>query len=244
MVMDGREAHLALLDDGPDGLSPHDREAIGAIWAARAEHELGAGAVFEAIGVALGERRTAPEVRTLVARAVQDERRHSELCRRLAARYLSVEVPSPSSPAVTLPVFGDAPTELNATLNVVLNSCISETVAVEFLRVCRAEARGPAVRDALRSLLADEMRHARLGWAHLQSSEVSSSERREVGRALPILARMARAAWTTPTLLDTPAATGHGWLDVARLGSLFDEVMSDVVVPGLAHVGVELRKSD
>ena len=100
------------------------------------------------------------------------------------------------------------------------------------------------MRHALRSFLADEIRHARLGWAHLQSADVSPDERREVGRALPILVRMAREAWTTTTPLDTPAAAGHGWLDVARLGPLFDEVMRDVVVPGLSHVGVELRGRD
>ena len=95
-------------------------------------------------------------------------------------------------------------------------------------------------RRALRLLLRDEIDHARIGWAHLASAEVTSEERREVGRALPVLLRIAREAWSRGSPTTSDAATGHGWVSDARVAAIFEDVLREVLLPGFAHVGVEL----
>lgn len=83
------------------------------------------------------------------------------------------------------------------------------------------------------------MNHARIGWAHLASAGVSDVERRDVSRALPILVRLARAAWTASSGATPDAALGHGSVSDLRVAQIFEEVLNDVVVPGLRLVGVD-----
>jgi hypothetical protein len=221
-----------------DALSADVRAEASRVWAMRAQSELGASAVFAELTAAMKVRDAAPEVTALLAQAIVDEERHAEICRAIARRYGDTADPGLRRPQ-RLPQFGRASAPLNTTFNVVLNCCISETVAVEFLRTCRAEARTLTVRSALRLLLRDEVDHARAGWAHLASSQVSAAERREVSVAAPMLAGIARAAWTKSDGPPATAAAGHGWLSDEHVGELFDAVWSHVIVPGLHHVGVE-----
>jgi hypothetical protein len=224
-------------DPAIDALPAEARGVIALVWSTRAESELAAAGVFSRLDAAVRARDAAPEVLALLGRAPAEETRHAAICRKVARRY-GVTSESAPVPTPALPTFGQADAALNATLNVVLNCCISETVAVEFLRTCRAAAHGTTVQRALRLLLRDEMNHARVGWAHLASSQVGERERREVGAALPVLARIARAAWTKSPGPPAAEATGHGWLSDESVGELFDGVMNDVIVPGLRHVGV------
>jgi hypothetical protein len=222
-----------------DQLDGQTREAVARIWLLRASSELTAAGVFGNLAAMARHRATACEVSDLLTRAAEDEVRHAELCRAVASRYLREPAAHPDAATGDLPVFGVASPALNTTLNIVLNSCINETVAAELLRECREEARGRVARRALRLLLRDEIDHARIGWAHLASAEVTPQERREVGRALPVLIRIAREAWNRGSPTTSDAATGHGWVSDARVAAIFEDVLREVLLPGFAHVGVD-----
>ena len=75
--------------------------------------------------------------------------------------------------AVDPPRFGDAPPEANRLLHAVLNCCVNETIASAHLRATLKAAVSPLVREVIRLLLADEIDHARVGWAHLASEHVT-----------------------------------------------------------------------
>jgi len=220
-----------------DALSPAEREGLSSIWLCRARAELRAAAVFARITAELVQRTSNREVQSLAARAVSDEIRHAELCRHLASFYAGADAPWPEAPPQPLPQFGDALPVFNLTLNVALTCCLSETVSAELLRQLRAEASGVRTRYVLRHLLKDEIEHARLGWAHVAT--LDEPTRHQLSIALPMLVRLAREAWTAPSLVPSGLPLGHGWLPDPRVASLFDEVIADVVLPGFAHLGVK-----
>jgi hypothetical protein len=121
--------------------------------------------------------------------------------------------------------------------------CIGETFATAFLNDCRARATMPVVRRAFRYLLADEVDHARLGWAFLASR--SSAARAAVADALvPLLVRYRdhlhdRAARLPD--LDEPA---HGCPHASGLLPLFRRSLRELILPGFAQLGVATDRAD
>jgi hypothetical protein len=217
-------------------LSADERALIGALWARRAESELTSGAVFANVSAALLTRGTIPSVRFLAERAVSDELRHAEICRQVAAHYLDAPVPFPKARPVRKPAPAESDAALVATLHVVLNCCLNESVAMVFLRTCLDTAQSDLVRTALRELMREEIDHARIGWAHLASSEVSDAERSAVGRALPRLIAETRRIWCTDNPVAVPS--GHGCLSASEIERVLDEAIADLIVPGFEHLGV------
>jgi hypothetical protein len=219
-------------------LSVAERTLIGTLWARRAESELTSGVVFANLCAALLTRGTTPSVRFLAARAVSDELRHAQICRQVAARYLDASVAFPKA----RPVRNPDPTEFHAglvaTLHVVLNCCLNESVAMVFLRTCLDAAESDLVRVALRELMREEVDHARIGWAHLACSEVSDAERSAVGRALPRLMTETRRLWSSDNPAEVPS--GHGCLSASEIERVLDEAFADLIVPGFAHLGVSI----
>lgn len=211
------------------------RRSLGAWWLARARAELDASGQFEIMARRLEQRAAPVEIVSMARRAVGEELRHSELCLELAASYLGEAAPALSPNKPDEPSFGVAAQELTTTLHVVLSSCISESIATAFLRVCLAQAESASVRSALRSILEDEIGHARLGWAYLAT--LAEEEKREVGRAIPALIRTGRDAWlATETPPDRPR--GHGSLSRADLESVVSDAIANLVMPGFAHLGI------
>jgi hypothetical protein len=229
------------LPAGPDPevllLSARDRAGLARVWEWRARAELRAAGAFARLTAELVQRTRFREVQVLASRAVADEIRHAEICRKMAELYGERDVPWPELKAEPLPQFGEALPAFNLTLNVVLSACLSETVAAELLRRCHAAAKGRAARWALRELLKDEIEHARLGWAHVAA--IDAAERLELAVALPTLIQLARQAWTAPSPVPAGLPLGHGWVDDEEVLRTFDEVLADVIRPGFAHLGVE-----
>jgi hypothetical protein len=219
-------------------LSTAERTLIGTLWARRAQSELTSGVVFANLSAALLTRGTIPSVRFLAARAVSDELRHAEVCRQVAARYLDAPVAFPKARRVRNPDPAQSDAALVATLHVVLNCCLNESVAMVFLRTCLEAAENDLVRAALRELMREEVDHARIGWAHLACSEVSDAERAGVGRALPRLIAETRRIWSSDNPSEVPS--GHGCLSKGEIERVLDEALADLIVPGFTHLGVSV----
>src|SRR5215472_7573582 len=155
-----------------DALDGELRERLGRQWASRATAELRVAAIFSVVSRGLFETGADPAVIHIAARAVSDEVRHADICRRLAVRYLGRDVAWPPPGRAAMPELAKAPKELRPTLHTVAMGCVNETIASAWLDESLRPATSPLARAALRELIADDIHHARLGWAHLASSFV------------------------------------------------------------------------
>jgi hypothetical protein len=232
---------LAGLPEDPsiDALDSSVREGLGRQWANRATAELRVASVFSVVARGLFETGADPQVLRIAARAVSDEVRHAEICNHLAERYLGCSVAWPKPGPVPIPRLRRAPHALRPTLHAVAMGCVNETIASAWLEKSLRETTSPLVRAALRELIADDIHHARLGWAHVASSFVSSKMRRELGTWLPLLLEAAAGGWlrdTKETLVEGHPA--HGVPSLATTRDVVRETVLGVVLPGFDELGV------
>jgi hypothetical protein len=230
---------LPALDESISRLPADARAELGRIWQRRASSELDVGAEFAFLAQRMFSEPATPEVRALLARAVADEARHSEICREVASRYFGspVEVPVARRPE-PIP-FGDTEPRVSLLLELVLLSCLSEVVATFWLRDALGSARAPVARAATRELLADDVDHARIGWAHLSSSAVSVADKHHVAGALPTLLRITHASWCSLAERTDAFFAEHGCPGRSVGTRAFFAAAEQVIVPGMKHVGVD-----
>ncbi|MDF2698283.1 MAG: hypothetical protein K0S65_6666 [Labilithrix sp.] len=215
------------------------RRAIGRHWIHRASAELSVALAFEELLPRLRNVGAADVVLGLAAKAIDDERRHGELCARLAARYLGTDVETPAPRDGALPDFGtgDEPTEV--ALITLGMCCINESIASEWIRSCWEVATAPTAIAANRHHLRDEIDHARLGWAHLGSTAISGALRQKLRSWVPKLLVVNVAQWKKPDdHLPPEGVPAHGHLASADNDDVIDAAVRDVVLPGFAHVGL------
>ena len=66
-----------------------------------------------------------------------------------------------------MPQLARAPLALRPTLHTLAMGCINETIASAWLEASLRDATLPLARRVIRELIADDIHHARMGWAHL-----------------------------------------------------------------------------
>jgi hypothetical protein len=223
-----------------EALESEARERIGREWLRRAEVELTAATFTAQLVRGLLLDGAAPAVLELASRAVADEVSHGRLCHDVAERYLGRSAPAPRSRPAEEPIYGDCPPQLNRLLALVMHSCINETLATVCLRDSMRRCESATAKIATRRLLRDDLNHARIGWAHLASPFVDAEARHHVGRALPTLLRLGQDGWIHEPRapFDDPA---HGVLGPAGFPDLMRTALSELVLPGFDHVGVDTR---
>jgi hypothetical protein len=231
------EQALDANDSVIEELTADERKIVGASWLHRAESEMTAAVGFADLANDLFVEPAAPGVRWLTVRAAADEMRHSEICRRVAERYLGSPPSLPPPRRYESARFGDCPEPVNRSLRVVMQSCFSETIGSAALKTLLDRARGPVVRAALRELLRDEIDHARIGYAHLSSGLVSANHKDHIRRALPTLLEVTRGAW----LAESSSAPqtippGHGCFSCAEVREVVEDAIQNLVMPGMAAV--------
>jgi hypothetical protein len=229
-------------DPSIDALADEDRRLIATMWLGRSLAEARAAFSFAIIADTLDGRGAEAELRAVARRAVDDERRHAEICRRVASAYAARELATPEPEPVVAPELAGAAPELRATLHVVGMCALNETTGSAFLELCRARATGALVRAALRELLADEIDHARIGWAHVASPRVGAEGRAGVGAWLVRLLAANLREWRNRPLLPARDALAlHGCPPWADVDATVMGAMRDLILPGFAHVGVDTR---
>jgi len=149
------------------------------------------------------------------------------------------------TPIVTPPFAFPAPNvsrEERATLVLVSHCCINETIANAWLESCYAMATDRDARAAIRELLADEIDHARIGWAHLASA--SAEMRRSVQRFLPSLVRSNFSQWSRPDPnVPEPGIKDHGVPGPAENREIVRQALSDLVLSGFDYLGFDTRRA-
>ena len=236
-----RKSIAEIRDAEIDALSTEERDVLARVWQKRGGLELQVGGGFAAVARELFEHGAAQPVMALVGQAVRDEIHHAEISVELAARYRGGDVVWPEPAAVHVPEFAPATAAFRTTLHVIALCCINETVACAVLEASFARARSPLVRAGIQSILADEIDHARAGWAHLASNFVSA----ETKRALPNWIRRLLAGKLDALLEDEAPMPGepfphHGMLSRDTFRATVHAALDDVVLPGFERAGIDI----
>ena len=220
-------------------LTDGDRAVVAEVWLGRARGERGSAETFRLIAAGLAALEAEPELVALARRAIHDELRHAERCWQLACSYAGRELPQPAVPALDLPTYDGASEALRHTLHVCAQCCLNETTAGVFLERCMRETTAAPARALVRELLADEVEHARLGWAHLASPRLSTGTRQALASWLPQMIATNRRMWgRRPPIAIAPEHAAHGVPSWETIEEVVATALDELIVPGLAHVGI------
>lgn len=122
--------------------------------------------------------------------------------------------------------------------------CIAETMNTSLMTRCLEVAKNEEIRATLRELLRDEVKHARLGWAHL-AAERAHGRGAFLEDVLPLMLE----ASIEPGFLEgnrlspwTDALFDYGELPWAELVQIFVETLELVVFKGLDSMGINADK--
>ncbi len=210
----------------------------------RAELELRGAAAFTVVTQALINLRADARSVDLTARAIAEEIRHSVSYRALASYHAQASVPRPEVAPIEVPAYPGLQPELGRVLQVVGMCSINETMACGFLELCLAGARSTMVRSALREVLADEVRHARIGWAYLASPDGTEVVRRTVAQWLvPMLCAQLTGWWKQMETLPAGEAIEHGCPSGKSIAEATRKAVRELVLPGFATLGVNVTEA-
>ena len=214
------------------------RRAAAEAWAFRARVEQEAALRFDRLAAVVAGLDAGSPVPAMMRRAADDERRHTDLCARLAAslgspvRLEPVELPAIAPPSLD---------ERRAALyEIVAACCITETESMATLTTLLAGESDPEVREVLHAISKDEVVHSRMGWAHL-SRESTSAEVGFLGALVPgMLSGTIDEALLGPPPVDEDAEglLRLGVLPHAKKREVFLGTLEQVVFPGLERFGV------
>ncbi len=240
-LMQRRAADVPWQRSTAAALSPAQRERAARTWRTRSQAEYMAVSTFSVLSMDLCAAGVPADFLTSVHQAAIDEVRHAELCVRLASLY-SGQPETPPLGLSDLPDDPARPKRLQALANALLVSCVAETYATSVVAAMRDVAVDPCVQTVLRIIYADEIRHARLGWAFLSWS-LRESGADAVAAAADMVPVAVKAC---ANVVETPRPDGdidaelrgHGLVGPAEERLLFAQVVREVLAPGFAAVGV------
>ena len=198
---------------------------------------------FALLAQELAEDGCEPIVLSLVTRAANDEVRHAEVCRRMAAALLGeTEVPGRLHGLPKIPQHPESSPGQRVMLHVVEMCCLSETITGVYFTEMLGRASHPTARAVLESLLEDEIDHGRVGWAYLSTrsrdarldglvAALPALLERTVGRAL---------AQAERSHADDAGMESYGWLGRATAMTTIRRALREVIVPGFETLGLSL----
>lgn len=225
-----------------DALAGSAREHLAHLWLSQSATELRVARSFALVHAALRDLSADPGLIATAYRAMDDEHRHATLCKDMAERYLGMPVVEPPELPFEPPTHPLAESEDERRALYVVGQCaFNETFASAYLTAAQDGATVPLARAALRELMADEVDHARIGWAYLSTLPRSLKPRIE-DWLLPLAITNLRE-WRR--LLETPHEAHHlaphGFPPGPAVEEALTTALRDLIVPGLAHFGYRTR---
>jgi hypothetical protein len=227
---------LPTTDSTIDALCVEDRALLSRRWLGRAQNELGTSTTFAELYRGLVALEASSELLVVAAAAVGDELRHAEICHAVAERYAGQVLRKAPALVTAAPRFNGCSDRDARVLHVVLHACLNEGVAAAYLGACLEGAESDLARIAVKSLLKDEIHHARLGWAFLASANVN--DRALVAAALPELMHEIARLWLSTVDCPEHLPQGHGCLGFVALRRVFMDAVADLILPGFDHAGI------
>lgn len=213
--------------------------AVARAWRVRERVEREAARLFAGLAVELD---TAGVDRTLVRladQAARDELEHATRCRRICDAREPGLAPLALGPPIRLGP-ADLSPRRRLLYEAVAISCVTETMSVALLGAMRDVVTEEQIAETVRHILADEVSHARLGWAVL----AAEAKRTGVAWLEPHLPGMIRAAVheESSALPAEPGSAGdlsqYGVLTRVRVDEVVRETLDQVILPGLRSLGI------
>jgi len=225
-------------DAALDELSPAARAELAEHWLLRGASERRVADAFVVIREALRARDAEAPLLALAERAIDDELRHTEICRVVASKFAGAEQPSPALLVLSVPEHAGASPALRQSLHIVGHCALNETLASSVLEAALEVTTGTLAKAALRELLSDEVDHARIGWGYLSS--LHARERAQLASWLPGLVRANLRMWRDASRLEPSDATlvQHGALSRELVERALRSGLRDLVLPGFEQLGV------
>lgn len=217
------------------------RDLAARVWSFRLGSELEAAQRFAALAPRLRAAGASELVVGMTEDAAADELRHAEVCRQLVRHFGGAPPPEPATaPSFAAPV--DVEGRERLVYEMVALSCVTETLSTALLGELVARATDPVCKQAMHSILRDEVKHSRLGWAFL-AEEHTRLVRDCVGPHLPDMLE----ATLGDELFKGSATPDPRLAQLAGLGSLerpdrlrvVREALERVIFPGLELFGIE-----
>jgi hypothetical protein len=233
-----------VVDREIEALPAEGRAKLGALWQMRGGLELRVASNFSSLAVELFEHGAPPVVYEIVGQAVRDEVHHAEISVDIASKYRGDAPVWPEPGPARVPLFAPATGAFHATLLVIAMCCLNETIACGVLEASISRAKSPLVRLGLNTILADEIDHARAGWAYLGSPYVTP----EMKRALPKWIKRLHAAKLREvfeeSLLPGEDFADHGILTRPRLRAVTHATLVDTIFPGYRLAGIDTSPAE
>jgi hypothetical protein len=226
-------------------LGPEGRRTVGATWLGRMKQEHLAVGAFALLARELAAEGCDPIVLSLVTRASCDEVRHADICRRFAVELLGGDgVPASFRGLPKVPMHARASAADRVLFHVVEMCCMSETLTGVYFTEMLARTTDVVAREAIESLLEDEIDHGRVGWAYL-AGRSRDGTLGALADALPaMLSRTFQGVLGSRKAAsdqDDPRLETCGYLGPRAGADVYRRALRDVIVPGLEQLGVELR---
>jgi hypothetical protein len=230
-----------------DGYGDAQLRFAAMAWPMRAAEELRSALIFRALARASRDAAMPGPWPVRFAVAVRDEIRHARLCAAVGAR-LGAPAPRYDARPVRARLAGLREPLLRTASLLLVEVAMGETISTYLFRAGRRGAAEPLTRAALGAILADEIRHQRLGWQALAalwpqlSDPVRGAVQREAARGLAAAEQQnARPAmlWLKSGQRFDPAYGALGVLDPEARIEAFYFAVERFVVPRLTRLGLD-----
>ncbi len=223
------------------------RDELARIWGERIPTEYRSITGFSTLSFDFIAAGAPVDLVAVCHRVCIDELRHTELAVRMVEIY-GGKLPELPREISSLPADESLTAVAQACRSAIVLSCLGETFACTELAMLRNRAIDPVVHGVLTIFLADEIVHARVGWAYLAHAFKTADDltRRSVATAIPsYVAGIGANLFGTD---DAPAAVDvthddvrlaqHGVCSMREEQDLYRTFVPDVFLPGLRAVGV------
>jgi ferritin-like protein len=235
LLLQGRQRRRRLL--------PVTARALAArVWTNRRRVELEAATRFRLLSTALAEHGSSETIVSLAREAAADELRHADRCATLVEHFGGDPPPTLAAPP-TVPRVAPAglPARDALLFEIVALSCVTETLSTALLGALVDAARDSLAKETMHGILRDEVRHSRLGWAHLAEAHASGAPD-VVSAHLP--AMLATTLGTdlfdpTPPNATDELLSGYGALTRPESLRVTRDCFHHVVFPGLERFGID-----
>ena len=232
-------------------LAPEVRAELARIWGERIPTEYRSITGFSTLSFDLIAAGAPVDLVAVCHRVCIDELRHTELAVRMVDLYGGERPPLPRE-ITSLPADQTVSAMAQACRSAIALACLGETFACSELAMLRERAVDPVVKGVLTVFLADEIVHARIGWAYLAHA-MKTADARTRGHVAQVLpAYVGGIAANLFGTDDAPAAVdvtnddarlwAHGVCSMREEQDLYRTFVREVFVPGLVAVGLPVDR--
>lgn len=240
LTQEARQANLTL---DVEALTAAERQEAISTWRARMVNEHISARVFAGIIGQMMAAGVSASKQEAVAQMISDELRHGRQCASVV--YALGGEPIAQLPELLpVPIHEDASPLEGLLRNILSISCLSETIAVALISVEREQAGPEVLAQTLKTILADEVQHARFGWSLLE--ELAPTLDDELKGRLGDYLVYAFAHLREHELAHLPVqqtphseqAKSYGLCDGKDARQLFFETVEQVIIPRLEEHGL------